>query len=332
MTSSNNAWPRISTHLGYFSPSGDRYNPAGYRDDIPVKERISLASQVEGLDGVELHFPGMVQVDTAGEMKAFLDEKGLRCPILSVSVWGHRKWGLGSLTCPDPSVRRDAVETIAQGMGVSKTVGANMINLWLGQDGFDYPFQSDYGKAVEWLIEGLRECAVYDPQVKICLEPKLKEPRTHLAVESTAKVLWLADKVGTPNLGALLDVGHAFQSYESPAQSAVLLQREGRLFHLHFSDNYGDWDWDMIPGTVRFWEHIELMFWLRESGYTGWHSIDITMPRGDPLLACRQSVNNLRRLWKQMLRLDHDQIMANLARPDHPYNLQAVADTVFQGL
>ena len=50
---------------------------------------------------------------------------------------------------------------------------------------------------------------------------------------------------------------------------------------MHFNGNYGEWD--MIPGTVRFWEHIELIFWLRELGYDKWYSIDITMPRGDAI-------------------------------------------------
>jgi hypothetical protein len=101
---------------------------------------------------------------------------------------------------------------------------------------------------------------------------------------------------------------------------------------LHFNDNYGEWDWDMIPGTVRFWEHIELIFWLRELGYDRWYSIDITMPRGDAVRACQQSVDNIQRLCHLADKLDRDQILANLHRTDHPENLWVLSDSVFEAL
>lgn len=144
--------------------------------------------------------------------------------------------------------------------------------------------------------------------------------------------MWIVGKIGAPNVGVLLDVGHALFAYENVAQSAALLQREGLLEILHFNDNYGEWDWDMIPGTVRFWEHIELIFWLRELGYDKWYSIDITMPRGDAVKACQQSVTNIQRLYLLAGKLDHKAILANMKRTDHPENLQVVSDTIFQAL
>jgi xylose isomerase len=83
---------------------------------------------------------------------------------------------------------------------------------------------------------------------------------------------------------------------------------------LHFNDNYSEWDWDVIPKTFRFWEHLELIFWLRQLGYNKWYSIDITMPRGDAIQICQQSVVNIQRLCRLMGKLDRDQILANLHR------------------
>jgi hypothetical protein len=83
---------------------------------------------------------------------------------------------------------------------------------------------------------------------------------------------------------------------------------------LHFNDNYSEWDWDMIPKTFRFWEHPELIFWLRELGCNKWYSIDITMPRGDAIKVCQQSVVNIQRLCRFMDKLDRDQILANFHR------------------
>lgn len=83
---------------------------------------------------------------------------------------------------------------------------------------------------------------------------------------------------------------------------------------LHFNDNYSEWDWDMIPKTFRFWEHLELIFWLRELGCNKWYSIDITMPRGDAIKVCQQRVVNIQRLCRFMDKLDRDQILANFHR------------------
>ena len=327
-----NSFPRISTHLGYFGSGADRFNPSGYKEAASPLERIRLASEVSGLDGVELNYPALVNEETIGEVKSVLDEAGLEVSNVSLNVWGAGKWGLGSLSSPDSVIRAEALETMKRGIGVSKAVGSPLVSLWPGQDGFDYPFQIDYGAACDWFIEGMREAAAHDPEMRLCLEYKPKEPRTHLLVDTAARTMWLIGKIGAPNVGVLLDLGHAFCAYENVAQSAVLLHREGLLDLLHFNDNYGEWDWDMIPGTVRFWEHIELIFWLRELGYDKWYSIDITMPRGDAVKACQQSVDNIRRMYRLAERLERDELLANMRCLDHQENLRLVSDAVFGAL
>jgi xylose isomerase len=326
------ALPRISTHLGYFGSGGDRYNLAGYQEAVPPLERIRRVSQVQGLTGVELNYPALVSEETVDDVKAALQETGLVVSNVSLNVWGAGKWGLGSLTHPEPAIRADAIELMKRGMAVAKAVGSPLVSFWPGQDGFDYPFETDYLAAVDWFVAGLREVAASDRHVRICLEYKPKEPRTHLLLDTAGRSMWLIGKVNAPNVGVLLDLGHAFYAYENVAQSAALLHREGLLDLIHFSDNYGEWDWDMIPGTVRFWEHLELIFWLRELKYDKWYSIDIMMPRGDPVQACQQSVTNIQRLYRLAEKLDREQILANLSRPGHPENLRLVSDTVFGAL
>ena len=155
-----------------------------------------MAAVTQHLDGVELHYPMMFNVIGPEEMRQLLAEKNIACSIVSVGTWD-----MGSLCNPDAGIRRRAVKTIIEGLGVSRTLGADKINLWLGQDGFDYPFQADYRSAIDWLIDGLKEAASADPGVKVCLEYKPKEPRTHLAVNTVSKVLWLIEEVGLDKSG-----------------------------------------------------------------------------------------------------------------------------------
>jgi hypothetical protein len=52
----------------------------------------------------------------------------------------------------------------------------------------------------------------------------------------------------------------------------------------------------MIPGTVHFWEFLELMYWLERLNYNGWLALDIFPTREDPIEACRISIENVEKL------------------------------------
>ncbi|MEI6388579.1 MAG: hypothetical protein WCQ50_18340 [Spirochaetota bacterium] len=78
------------------------------------------------------------------------------------------------------------------------------------------------------------------------------------------------------------------------APPLVLSDYGKKLFHMHFNDNYRSWDDDMIVGSVHLVEYIELLFWLRETGYEGWYSMDQYPYREDGQGALRESVDFLR--------------------------------------
>jgi sugar phosphate isomerase/epimerase len=153
----------------------------------------------------------------------------------------------------------------------------------------------DYQQQMNRFVEGLKICADAVQDVRICIEYKPKEPRCFSLVDSASRCMWMLSKVDRANVGVLLDVGHALFAHENAAQTAVLLHNEKYLDLIHFNDNYGDWDWDMVPGTIRFWEMLELIFWLQEIGYAGFYSIDIISPRSPAIDAVKLSVENIRR-------------------------------------
>ena len=124
--------------------------------------------------------------------------------------------------------------------------------------------------------KGWTSAPSHNPNVKISLEFKPKEPRTHIMINSTAKALLFVNMINKPNLGINLDVGHANMGYETLAESVALLKRFGnRLMHLHLNDNYRLWDDDMVPGSVHTLEWVEFFYWLDRTGYDGWYSLDI---------------------------------------------------------
>jgi L-rhamnose isomerase len=322
--------PRISTHLAPFSPGIDRFAVQGYQPENDIETRIRQAGLIPGLQGIELSFRSSISEQNADTIQSLLKEVDLVCANISMNVWGHAFWKDGSLSNMDPKVRREAIDLIIAGMGIAKQIGSPLVSLWPGQDGFDYPFAMDYQQQMDRFVEGLKICADAVPDVRICIEYKPKEPRCFSLVDTAARCMWMLSKVDRANVGVLLDVGHALFAHENAAQTAVLLQNEKYLDLIHFNDNYGDWDWDMVPGSIRFWEILELIFWLQEIGYKGFYSIDIISPRSPAMDTVKLSVENIRHMFHMASMLDRDCMYANLYGKNPIANLKLLSDQVFR--
>ena len=76
--------------------------------------------------------------------------------------------------------------------------------------------------------------------------------------------------------------------------------QRGKLFHMHFNDNYRAWDDDMIVGSIHTVEYIELLYWLDRIDYTGWYSMDQYPYREDAKRALSESIAWLRALQERV--------------------------------
>ena len=111
---------------------------------------------------------------------------------------------------PTPACASCAHDLITEAADVVRYFGADYVKLWPGQDGWDYPFQVDYGDAVEELAwTASAELAAENPDLKFVIEYKPREPRVHMSYRSVARTLLGIEKIGLPNVGILLDFGHA---------------------------------------------------------------------------------------------------------------------------
>jgi len=76
-----------------------------------------------------------------------------------------------------------------------------------------------------------------------------------------------------------------------------LAKRAGNLlFHMHFNDNHGGWDDDMIVGSVHSTVYVDLLFQLKKTGYNGWLSMDQYPYREDATDAIAESMHWVRRI------------------------------------
>jgi xylose isomerase len=312
--------------LWAFNPCLDRFCASGYKDALTTKKKIELLASVKMASGVELTYPDDFQEMENAELKKYLQKSGLQCIMVSANVFGDRKWMFGSIGSSDKKVRRDAIGVAKRAKDSAEALGCDRITLWLGQDGFDYPFQINYREHLSNLVSGIKEVAEYKPKMKVCVEYKIKEPRTHITIGTAAKALLIAKECGE-NVGVTVDWGHAMMAYENPAAEVAMLG--DKLFHIHFNDSYRYWDDDMIAGSVHTIELVEFMFWLDEIGYDGWYSLDIFPYREDAIEACRLSIENIESARKLAGKIDRKKLLAALETQEAVKSQRVVRELLY---
>ena len=278
--------------LWLFGQLSDRF--LTYHPPKSLEERAEEASKVDGASGVEVIYPMEFKYDELDKVKSLLKEKGLAVASIIPDLFTELRWIRGTLASKDEKTRKEAIKLCIEAIEAAKELGCKTINIWPGQDGYDYPLQADYGKLWDWFVEGVREIASHDSNIRVAVEYKVKEPRTHLLISSVGKALLLVEDVGLKNVGVTLDIGHALQAGENPAESLVLLQKRGKLFHLHANDNYRDWDHDLLSASINFWDYIEIFFWLKKLNYEGWISIDVYPFRENVRRICEESIRMMK--------------------------------------
>ncbi|MEN6536770.1 MAG: TIM barrel protein [Bryobacteraceae bacterium] len=186
--------------LPTFGNCADRYCLSGYGGGgQTMQEMLDFSLRVEGLDGIELVGNWHVNDANIREVGQMFRDRNLRIPMLVPDLWTQAKWGKGSLAGPDATPRAAAADEIRKVMDWAAELECPYVDVWLGQDGYDYSFQTDYLEASKWLREGLAVCADHNPRVRVLVEYKIKEPRTHCFVSHASKVLLLLqglDRVG----------------------------------------------------------------------------------------------------------------------------------------
>lgn len=308
---------RFSANINTFNACADRYVLSGYGERMDTDQLIEAATKVDGLTGVEVVGMWHVNDGNVEKIRRQIGEAGLEVTCVTPDIWASSKWGWGSFTSRDPKIRKEAVQEVQRSMEWAKQLNCEVVDLWFGQDGYDYPFQGDFTNAWDLLIEGTMECAEHLPDVKIVLEYKPKEPRTHCFIATVGKTLLLIDKVNKPNVGAMIDVGHALQGYESAAESAALLQHFGnKLFYMHFNDNWRLWDDDMTVASVHTIETLELLYWLDRVNYTGWYALDIFPYRENGIRAASESIRWIQGLEGVLERIGRERFDAVVASGD----------------
>ncbi|MFT3888169.1 MAG: TIM barrel protein [Arachnia sp.] len=294
---------RFGAGIWHFATYVDRYATDGYGDPRSILDAIELAGRVDDLSVVDLNYPFFGGDFSNEDVKAALDAQGLSVIGITPEIYTNvfRK---GAFTNPDPGVRRLAHDLITEAADVVRFFGADYVKLWPGQDGWDYPFQVNHGKLWNMSLDALGQLAEENSDLRFVVEYKPREPRNHMSFDSVSRTLLGLEKIGLPNIGILLDFGHALYGGESPADSAQLAIDYGRLFGMDVNDNLRGWDDDMIAGTVHPVELMEFFHVLRQNDWNGVWQLDQFPFREDSVDAANLAIDFLKRVDAALERLD----------------------------
>jgi xylose isomerase len=321
---------KYSVILGNLGNTCDRFLSSGYKEVLPKTEMIRRAAAIPGIEGLELVGTWDITEKNVGEVKGWLTDHELTCVSIIPDLFGKRQWGNGSLSAKDAGIRKQALEEVRMVSRIAREMDCRLINLWLGQDGYDYPLTADFRMQRRVLTENIEKVAAEFPDLRYALEYKPKEPRNFSFHARAADTLLMAQETGLDNVGVCIDTGHALMGGENMAESAFLLQHYGKkLFHMHFNDNYRSWDDDMIVGSLHIVEYFELLFWLREAGYEGWYSMDQYPYREDGALAVGESIAFLRSVEKLLTPARIKEIRALLAKGDATASTRWMRELLF---
>lgn len=306
MTLSNR--PRYATRLNAFKRKGDT-----------VADMIAAAARADGIDAADLNFPDHFEGHSPAEIGRILADHGMALNGLAMRYYTEPGFRLGAFTHPDRDVRRKAIDLTKRGIDACAQMGGRLMTLWMGQDGWDYGFQADYGRMWDDTIAAIAEVADHDRNVDIAVEYKPDEPRAFALMPDMGTTLLALAEIGRPNTGVTLDFAHVLYAGETPAMAATLAARKSRILGVHLNDGYGKRDDGLIAGSVHPVQTVELFVVLIRAGYDGVIYFDTFPDHGglEPVAEANENVRLTERLRQIAAGLAADpELAAAQARQD----------------
>ncbi len=316
--------PKFAARLNAFKIGAADYWPG--RNRISTADLLARAATA-GLTAADLNYPDHFIEDSPADLVRVLSDCGMSLNGLAMRYYTDPGYKLGAFTHPDAKIRRAAIDESKRGLDALAEMGGTLMTLWMGQDGFDYSFQLDYGRAWVDTIDAMAEVADHNPSIDIAIEYKPNEPRAFALMPDAATTLLALKEIARDNTGVTLDFAHMLYADEMPAFAAALVARHSRILGVHLNDGYGKWDNGLMVGSVHPIQTVELLVELERTGYKGAIYFD-TFPDHsglDPVEETRTNIEVVTRLRAIATRLVSDNsLQAAIALQDAPTSMRLV--------
>jgi L-rhamnose isomerase/sugar isomerase len=301
------AYGNSGTRFKVFAQAGVPRDPFEKLDDAArVHEHTGVAPTVA------LHIP-WDRVDDYAGLATYAKERGLRLGTINSNVFQDDDYKLGSVTNPDPRIRRKATDHLLDCVDIMDATGSRDLKLWFS-DGTNYPGQDDIADRQARLGEALAEVyARLGDDQRMLLEYKFFEP----AFYATDVPDWGTAYAHCLKLGekaqVVVDTGHHAPGTNIEFIVATLL-REGKLGGFDFNSRFYADD-DLMVGAADPFQLFRIMYEVVRGGglkaETGvafmldqCHNIEAKIP------AIIRSVMNVQEATAKALLVDADALSA----------------------
>ena len=321
---------RLKNSVGIwaFGTTPTRFLPSGYHAEVAeetMEERTKRVVEGVGdlVDGFEYHYPGELNEENRPAVQKALGTKDIYA--LALGTFSDPRFGKGSFVNPDPKLRKEAIEITKKGLNLAADIGCKFI-IWPGGEGYNYPFQVNYGQTWKWFITGLAEAIDYANSVgvPVLLEHKNSEPAMKILMCNLGMAMYTIRKIAeqgvdVTNVKLNMDWQHCIMNGETLAEYASILASENLLGHMHANSGWGTFDDDNMVGASFFMQTLALAEELQRLGYgkegerMGYDLFPYTE---DPIEAVKRSVLQWEFFWYTARKIDDSSLDEALAKKD----------------
>lgn len=242
---------------------------------------------VEILCDVPHAYPARFSDADLRELRRLLDDLGLRVSNINANTaCGH--WSDAppepffepSLVSEQVELREVRLRLTMRALEIAAALEARNISITTGKPLGGMSPEKCEPVLEEQLGHILARADELDVEVGIECEPGL-------LIERSEELLSWIERMGSPRLGANLDIGHAVVSGEEPAETIQRLA--GRIWNLHIEDIRDAKHYHLIPGQGDI-DFPAVAAALDRIGYDRWATVELYTCSGDPDRAASESL------------------------------------------
>ena len=238
----------------------DPFGPT-VRDSIVFGKKLKMYKKL-GFDAVQFHDDDAVPdmdnlspeqiVKKAKEVRDMLESEGLVAEFVAPRLWEGGKTIDGAYTSNDPACRAYAKERDKRMLDITAALNCKLVVLWLAREGTYIREAKDSKLAVGQIVEAINDMLVYNPDVKIAIEPKPNEPMDQAYIPTTGHAVAISYLTKDPErVGVNIETAHVILAGLDPSDEMGFALAYDKLFTVHLNDQNGlKFDEDKSFGSV----------------------------------------------------------------------------------
>jgi xylose isomerase len=205
----------------------------------------------------------------AKELRKRLKGEGIAAEMVAPRLWFSPMTIDGAYTSNDAKCRRYAIQRSLRCIDIARSLGTDLIVLWLAREGSYLRESKNARKAMDHLVTALNKMLAYDKKIRIAIEPKPNEPMDIAYIPTIGHALAIAQLTDAPKrVGALIESAHAILAGLDPADEIDFTCAFGKLWSLHLNDQNGlKFDQDKPFGSANLRSAFNQVRALERNGY-----------------------------------------------------------------